>query len=143
VPVLATRIVIKVLLSHHGQPGVVIAKVHPHMHIWRLLFLLLAVPLPVYAQTVFAKAGNIYLQDQQGQVVQLTTSGLDSDPTISGNGRLLAFVRDTPKDVVVTAIPDYSHATELWLMDVQTRKFERLVRGHDATRSAASPAPRA
>jgi len=47
------------------------------------------------AQTVEVRAGNIFHVDGHGVARQLTTGGMDSDPSLSFDGRTVIFVRRT------------------------------------------------
>ena len=80
------------------------------------------------AMEVVSKNGNIYLKPEKGALIQLTNSGRDSDPCLSHNGKQIAFVRDTPGALIDTGSGE-QNATELWLMDVETRKTELLAKG--------------
>ena len=44
-------------------------------------------------QTASVRDGNIYVTTSDGQVIWITTSGLDSDPHLSADKRLVVFVR--------------------------------------------------
>ncbi|GAB6140505.1 hypothetical protein JCM14076_12340 [Methylosoma difficile] len=96
---------------------------------WSIIALLLA-STHLWAQEVFTKNGNVYFKDNQDKVVQVTTSGQDYAPSLSQNGKLIAFVRDTLNLFVSTGSGDVS-ATELWLLNLETQKADLLVRGKE------------
>jgi len=96
---------------------------------WSIIALLLA-STHLWAQEVFTKNGNIYLKDNPDKFVQMTASGQDYAPSLSQNGKLIAFVRNTPNLVVNTGSGDVS-STELWLLNIETQKTELLVKGKE------------
>lgn len=59
-----------------------------------------------YAGQVIEKQSNIFYDAELGKLQQLTSSGKDSQPALSPDGKFVAFVRATD-----------NQGTELWLMD--------------------------
>ena len=102
----------------------------------RLLIVLAALLLPrsLAAQSVMAEAGNLfYRASSQAAPRQLTFTGLDGDPALSPDGRMVAFVRGTPGDSVRTAL-GRDEATSLWIVGVDGSSARMLVRGRSADR---------
>lgn len=83
-----------------------------------LLFVLLltAAAAPAAAQSVYEKGGRIYFAGASGRVTELTSSGMDSEPGLSPDKRVVAFVRATPGRTVNTGAGDVE-AKEIWLVD--------------------------
>ena len=100
------------------------------MKIWCLIIFLLLTPFHLWAQEAFITDGNVFFRDPQSKVVQLTTSGRDSSPRLSPDGKSIAFVRDTPGVLVSTGAGDVN-ATELWLVNIDTKKADLLIKGKD------------
>jgi len=94
--------------------------------LWSVILLL--VSFHASAQEVFLQRGDVYLKNERDEMVQMTASGLDSEAVLSPDGKFIAFVRDTPGVLVTAGVGDIN-ATELWLLNVSTRKAELLVRG--------------
>jgi len=93
------------------------------------LFMFLAVS---YAQTirptVFDQKGNIYLKVAD-KVTPLTTTGRDSQPALSPDGRWVAFSREIEGKVEECSERDDLWACpsdQLWIMDLETQS-ERLL----------------
>lgn len=92
---------------------------------------LIALALPATtgtAQSVRTETGRVVLRGTGGRSHQLTTSGLDTMPALSPDGRLVAFVRRTPGDTVETA-GGGNERTELWVVRADGTGARRLVRG--------------
>ena len=85
---------------------------------------------PLHAQSVVEEKGNIFYTTADGTRKQLTDTGHDSAPSLSPDGKLVAFVRATPDTIVPTGAGDVE-ATELWLVGSDGRKPTMLVRGHE------------
>jgi Tol biopolymer transport system component len=83
------------------------------------------------AQRVVSRAGRIVYQPARGRERPLTTTGRDSLPALSPDGRLVAFVRDTPGDSVAAGA-DRCPRTELWLVGVDGAGARRVLRGRAA-----------
>ena len=82
------------------------------------------------AQSVFAKDGNVFIRNRSGQTKRLTTLGRDSQPSLSPDGKRIAFVRSTRGKTVQTSLSD-TEATELWLIDSDGKQPELLVSGKE------------
>ena len=82
-----------------------------------------------HGQTVTAVEGNIYYTPRSGtDRRQLTTTGLDSQPSLSLDGSTVVFVRGTPGRKVQAAYADVE-ATELWTVRVDGTHARLRVRG--------------
>lgn len=58
------------------------------------------------AQTVVAKEGNIIFKGRNGTAIEITSSGMDCDPSLSADRRLVVFVRRTPSAKISTALEE-------------------------------------
>jgi dipeptidyl aminopeptidase/acylaminoacyl peptidase len=74
----------------------------------------------VYAGQVVEKQGNIFYDAGDGKSQQLTRSGKDSQPVLSPDGKLVAFVRTLD-----------NQDTELWLMDSSGGNARAIVQHHE------------
>lgn len=82
------------------------------------------------AQTVSDEGGDIVFTDKAGSQKQITTSHLDSDPSLSDDNRRIVFVRRTPGRTIGTGISD-ADKNELWLALVDGAKAPwRVLAGH-------------
>src|SRR5437868_4721752 len=86
---------------------------------------------PLHAQSVVEEMGNIVFKSADGAGKQLTDSGRDFAPTLSPDGKWVAFIRATPGQTVATGAGDVE-ATELWLVGSDGEKPALLIRGHEA-----------
>ena len=93
-----------------------------------LFCLLLLCAIPLQAESVFQKDGNIFLTRAGGQTEQLTSSGKDFSPDLSPNGKLVVFIRDTP-DQLVNVFGSDAHANEIWVVDIQGKHPRLILRG--------------
>jgi dipeptidyl aminopeptidase/acylaminoacyl peptidase len=100
------------------------------MKTWGLILLLMALPIPLGAQELFSKDGNLYFRDAHSPPVQLTGTGRDPGSRLSPDGNRILFVRDTPDRTVSTGAGDVA-AGELWLATVATGKAELLAQGKE------------
>src|SRR5690348_13756228 len=50
--------------------------------------------VPLLSQTVQEPGGNIYFTGKNGHTVQLTSTGLDSSPSLSKDNRFVVFLRE-------------------------------------------------
>jgi hypothetical protein len=91
------------------------------------LFTLLFTLLPVYSygQSVYEHDGNIFFSDANGERT-LTTSGVDSQPALSPDGKLVVFVRHTLNKPVETGSGDGS-PDELVIMHLETNTMHKIV----------------
>lgn len=107
----------------------------PPVRILPLLAFALLCPVPMAAQGVSAENGGIvYRASGASAPRRLTSSGRDSQPRLSPDGRMVAFVRATPDDRVQTAAGE-AEATELWIVGADGSGARMLVRG----RASADP----
>lgn len=103
------------------------------MKLLRLLPLVLLWPGALSAQSVTAESGNVvYRANATAAPRRLTALGLDSQPRLSPDGRMVAFVRATPGDSVEAA-PGRSEATSLWIVGVDGSAPRMLVRGRESS----------
>ena len=85
------------------------------------------------SQTVEERDGNIYFTDTDGHTVQLTSTGLDSSPSLSKDTRLVVFVRKTPSLKIGTGL-GYAIDNELWVAHTSgTEPAQRILIGHPGT----------
>ena len=83
-----------------------------------------------FSQVVSQKQGNIYFTAKDGPVTQLTTSALDSDPSLSMDGQLVAFVRRTPSLLIMTGHGEVDN-NELWITPIsELEPPRRVLVGH-------------
>jgi hypothetical protein len=74
--------------------------------------------------------GNIFFTDAKGRTVQITSANLDSDPSLSVDGRLVVFVRRTPALRIDTGLGE-TDENELWITGVsRTEAAHRVLIGH-------------
>jgi hypothetical protein len=86
---------------------------------------------PMFAQTVSDQEGNIYIHRTDGAIFQITSSGVDSDPSLSLDKRRIVFVRRTPSHTINTAIGPVD-SNELWIRDSSNEaKAQRVLVGHE------------
>lgn len=78
-----------------------------------------------------AKDGNIFFHPVQGEARQLTSSGRDSAPILSPDGRWIVFVRALPGKKIATGSGDID-AAELWQIDAKGKEASRLVAAREA-----------
>jgi hypothetical protein len=71
-----------------------------------------------HAGQVTENQGNVYYHNDQGNVLQLTFSGKDSQPVLSPDGKQLVFVRASQND-------------ELWIMNVSGDNAHSILIGHN------------
>src|SRR5689334_16843610 len=67
------------------------------------------------AQTVSAPSGNVLVK-QNGRTIQITSLGLDLDPSLSSDRRLVVFVRRTPNAKIFTGAGEME-GNELWIAE--------------------------
>lgn len=95
-----------------------------------LLFCLIITAVPAaYAQSALVRSGNIFFKANDGKEQQLTRSGHDSEPALSGDGKWVAFVREIPgkrDELTPTATTEF--ANELWLVATNGKFENRLVK---------------
>jgi WD40-like Beta Propeller Repeat len=86
----------------------------------------------VGAASVSVSAGNIYFTNEAGNSKQLTSSGLDSEPVLSPDGKWVVFVRSTSGNPTMTGTGDDIEPTELWQIGATGRDATLLVRCRNA-----------
>ena len=95
------------------------------------LFLLVVMislsPGSLRSATVTADAGNIFLVGAEGKRLQLTKEGIDSEPAVAPNGKLIVFVRRTSLASIAAGSGE-PEANELWLIDSSGRNAHRIIR---------------
>jgi hypothetical protein len=100
---------------------------------WTLQFVIAALAasaiVTASAQTVTADRGNIYFAPGSSAArTQLTRTGLDTQPSLSPDGKLVVFVRSTPGDTVVSAMGD-AEVTELRTIQINGSGERLRLRG--------------
>ena len=83
------------------------------------------------APAVEVKDGNIVLRTAAGEAKTLTTSGKDSAPVISPDGKWIVFVRAVPGKKVATGSGEYE-AQELWQIDAAGKEPVLMAASRDA-----------
>jgi hypothetical protein len=94
------------------------------------LFLLIsfaALAVPVAAQTVSVKDGNIQFTDKAGKTTALTSSGKDSGPILAPDGKWVAFVRKADGKKIATGSEEME-PTELRQVRVDGKEPSLLLR---------------
>ena len=79
------------------------------------------------AQKVSVKDGNICISNSGGEATPLTSSGHDSEPALSPDGKWIVFVRTIPGKTISTGSGD-SLATELWQIRADGKQPTLLVK---------------
>ena len=96
----------------------------------RSIFLVAICALPMCAQRAVEMDGNIIFEPTDGSKAALTSSGLDSQPSLSADGRQVVFVRSTPNLTIDTGLGDQEE-NELWIADTTGAVApRRVLRGH-------------
>ncbi|MBV9772638.1 MAG: PD40 domain-containing protein [Gemmatimonadetes bacterium] len=102
------------------------------LRILPLLALALLRPAGLLAQSVTVEKGDLfYRASEHSPPRRLTSSGLDSQPRLSPDGRMVAFVHATPGDSVDTAL-GREEATSLWVVGTDGSGARVLARGRGA-----------
>src|SRR4051794_39646981 len=96
------------------------------MRVLLLLLALLAVPI-LRGQTVTASGGDVFLTSKEGRQVQLTSTGKDSGPLLSPDGRWVVFVRAAEGKKIETG-SDSNSPSELWQIRADGKERTLLVR---------------
>jgi TonB family protein len=85
------------------------------MQIMQVLFSLLLVVFVIRdcraRDRVGSEGGRIVFEDQSGQKIALTQTGLDSDPWLSSDGRSVVFIRHSATDTFRTSVYEVSVQT--------------------------------
>ena len=82
------------------------------------------------AQRVWIQNGNVCVSNG-GESKTLTTSGRDSEPVLSPDGKWIVFVRTIPSKKISTGLGD-ADATELWQIRADGKEPIVLVRPKDS-----------
>ena len=82
------------------------------------------------AQKVWIQNGNVCVSNG-GESKTLTTSGRDSEPVLSPDGKWIVFVRTIPSKKISTGLGD-ADATELWQIRADGKEPMVLVRPKDS-----------
>ncbi len=81
-------------------------------------------------QTVSIKDGKVFYTPKDASAIQITSSGLDSDPSLSLNTKLVVFVRRTPEAKIATGA-GLLDTNELWVADTKVGgDTHRILVGH-------------
>ncbi len=80
-----------------------------------------------FGQAAFIKDGNVFFTAANGRATQITSSGLDSDPSLSLDKKLIAFVRRTPSLKIQTGVGLPVDKNELWIADATGKEAARRV----------------
>ena len=98
------------------------------MSMKRLLLILgLGLTGSAFAQSVSVKDGNIQFTDKAGQTAAVTSSGRDSDPVLSPDGKWIVFVRKVEGQKISTA-SDEVDPTELWQVRADGKEATLLLK---------------
>ncbi len=85
---------------------------------------------PPKVQAVSVRNGNIYATTSDSQIIWITTSGLDSDPHLSADKRLIVFVRKSLSPQIDTGSGP-TDENELWIAGTSgSEKPRRVLVGH-------------
>ena len=78
---------------------------------------------------MLVRSGNIFFKFNTAKELQLTRSGHDSEPVLSGDGKWVAFVREIPNQPdSLNIYAEKNHfAKELWLVASNGKLETRLV----------------
>ena len=83
-----------------------------------------------FGQTVSIKDGNVFYNAKDHRTIQITSSGLDSDPSLSVNTKRIIFVRRTPEAKIATGA-GLLDTNELWVADTTAGgDTHRILAGH-------------
>jgi hypothetical protein len=92
-----------------------------------LFIFCVAFALPVFAQNVSVKDGNIQLTNKAGQTTALTSTGHDSGPSLSPDGKWVVFVRKIDDKKIATG-SDEVDPTELWQVRADGKEATSLIK---------------
>ena len=96
-----------------------------------LIPVFLGISVPAFAQTVSVKDGNVQFTDKSGKTTAVTSSGRDSNPLLSPDGKWVAFVRKVDGKKIATG-SDEVEPTELWQVRVDGKQPSLLARCRDS-----------
>jgi hypothetical protein len=92
-----------------------------------LFIFCVAFALPVFAQNVSVKDGNIQFTDKAAQTTALTSSGRDSGPVLAPDGKWVVFVRKVDGKKIATG-SDEVEPSELWEVRTDGKEATFLVK---------------
>ena len=95
--------------------------------VMQLLVALVALPAAAGAPSVVAEKGRIVLVEASGKRRTLTTSGKDSEPSLSRDGKSIVFVRQGSGPRLSAGAGDVE-ANEIWWVDSEGKQPRLLVR---------------
>jgi len=96
-------------------------------------------PVVAISQTVSIRDGNVFFKVKDGHTIQITTTGLDSDPSLSLDRKLVVFVRRTPSSNIHTGAGSLD-TNELWVTDTTTgANAHRVLAGHSVDAKSGEP----
>ena len=90
-------------------------------------FFCIALAVHFHAQKVSIQNGNVCISSANGEAKTLTSSGHDSEPALSPDGKWIGFVRTIPGKEISTGSGN-AEATELWQIRVDGKNPSALVR---------------
>ena len=94
------------------------------------IFILFLSAVSAFGEPLSVKDGNIYLTSQDGTIIRLTNSGLDSDPCLSLDQRMVVFVRRKLTFKITTGA-GVTDKNELWITGTSGKEVpHRVLLGH-------------
>jgi len=99
----------------------------------RLTFSLIALLLivrPVFGQSVQVIGGNVFWKSSAGQIAtRLTTTGHDTEPTLSPDGQKVAFLRNT--DDSIGSGSGLHLALDVWIIGIDGKNERRVLQARE------------
>ena len=96
-----------------------------------ILFVSISFGIESLAGSISVQNGNICILSANGEVKALTSSGHDSEPVLSPDGKWIVFVRTVPAKKLSTGLGD-ADATELWQIQADGKNPTVLVHPKDS-----------
>lgn len=102
-----------------------------------LFAVLLAFPCFLSGSEAIEVNGNVFIRSNDGSVKQLTSGGLDYDPSLSCDGKAVVFVRraERKNNLAPDSELGEKDGSELWTVTVNVPASERRVFGGGAERA--------